>query len=380
MFDVERPNHIWGIASEWPITVHRQFVPQGTTNEYHYTFLYNYTGIISKNQYKEHYIWIEVVGPTSCNLIDMNNPEIREHIPDIEKDDRFLMWADFKPFSWVTIEFSPEFLIEGNHYYIDGTLYRLEKFTSTQLTLYREPDGIIVNYELSNMIKSDRSYSEELRALPRWVYDGGAKANQSTNHILWNVLNRINKTTESLPIVYKQIPNPECLTIPTVYSYKNKFCYITNINFEDRVLYLHTIPNSETIFIPWKELGELEPRVSYNSETNICDLIPKVVKLCKKKVFLSFRNPHVFIYTNKDGEFESCYKSKNTRICLTLENGDVPLNPLSVKRGYEITTLIPPLTSFYIREQKMVYDELLRLKLQHEGITDEEIWNILEEY
>ena len=305
---------IWKYTENFPLKIARQFK---NINNYDYTFIKQigpWSGYITADfmlngeVYNKPFIYYNVVSPTSCYIMDIDNPSNKEFVEDINEDERFDYWQDFAPYSTLNFTFNHNFFKLGEYYYLtkNSTICMLTDFTPTELTFedlaehklhrvgidYFAPDLPYGRY--ANHIRYSR-YNEER------IYD-------AYTAIFVECLNRIIKLTPINIIESKPFIDDNTLREKSIYLYDNKLCTIHFLDIENSILNLTDVHDRDNLIdVPFDKLEDLKMVLRLqNGECQTTNL-PETIELQELDYFKHTREcDKIFIiYKTDDGKISS---------------------------------------------------------------------------
>ena len=293
--------NLWKLSENWPLRVSKRFPNH---NEYDYSLHvsdYNRSG-------KD--IWIHVVSSTSCYWIEEDCPNNAEFISDIEKDSRFMSLS----FVELQVTFNPIFFILGSIYVLKFTtpkLYELVEFRPTCLKFKCLSTGQTLDFTLDDLAINTYSFREALSVYKRTP--------QPVNTILVQWLNRIQKAVPVNILMEDNIPNKNLIKSQKVYSYKQKLCFVKDINLHEHVITLGYINNSLDEDVPFSDVSKIHPILSYNPKKSTTQKLQSI-HLQKTPMFKTFGNCLYVLYTSSPGILQECTFSKGIFSCYELIN------------------------------------------------------------
>ena len=356
---------IWEYTNDFPIKITRQF---NNVNNYNYSFL-RQLGVhsceinpefqLNGNKYNEPYIWFNVTSPISCYIINTENPDDKEFVENINKDDRFDRWEDFVPFASLNVTFNNNFFKEDNFYFLnnsDTAICKLIKYSPTELTFIDLTTNKTHNITL-NYFAPKHSWEESVRCIS--YRDVPYERYNRYSQILLGILNRIQKANITNILQSKFMPNDDTIQEKVIYQYNNDLCYISKMDIEDSLLYLTTIPTETTIKLSFNELDKLKmvARITDNNcQTN--DLT-KNINLQKLDYFeYKGTNMLAVIYQDSNDmcKMDICHGIQPTRTLRFNDFDDTTIKPQQLINSYSVQ----PITYMIgkISQQGFIYDYL----------------------
>ncbi len=358
---------IWKYTENFPLIITRQFK---NINNYDYTFIKRigpWSGYIAEGFmlngeiYNKPFVYYNVVSPISCYIMDIDNPNNKEFVEDINEDERFDSWEDFSPYSTLDFTFNHNFFKLNEHYYltIGSTICMLTNFTPTELTFEDLTEHKLHRVGI-DYFAPDLPYSRYTNCIRHIEYNA-ERTYDAYTAIFVRCLNRIIKLTPINIIESKPLIDDNIMREKSIYLYDNKLCTIHSLNIENSILTLMTIHDRNNLIdVPFDKLEDLKMVLRLqNSEcqtTNLTDVIKlqelNYFKHTRDKIFILFKLDTNKIYT---GIISSFYTDTRE---LTVPDIERKIKPSQLVQGFSPNYIELKDIRGNVSQQKFIFDTL----------------------